>query len=129
MGAHRFKEFRLVQREDPPFEWWTAANSVKWIMGTKETPHQTKHTIRVLASLPMYLGSIQLLHLMKDPKPFGVEPPSFARFAGEVAFGVWAYDFIFFWMHLAMHIWPSKLHGHTAHHSYRSLKLTGVHYL
>lgn len=74
--------------------------------------------MRVFASFPVYLVAIFLLHLVRDPKPVQADPPTFFRFVGELAFGIFAYDFFFFWVHLAMHKLPFRFHGHLIHHAF-----------
>lgn len=43
-------------------------------------------------------------------------PPTFFRLSLEVGFGILAYDFVFYWIHLFMHIFPRLPHGHSVHH-------------
>lgn len=71
---------------------------------------------KVFLSLPVYLGAIWIFHLIITPKPLPLESPSVVRFTVEVALGIWAYDFLFFWIHLAMHRWPRLPFGHGTHH-------------
>jgi len=79
-----------------------------------------KRALRVFASLPVYLLAILLLHIFRTPRAMPESPPTFWRLISELAFGLWAYDFFFYWIHLAMHRWPSAWHGHYVHHGWRN---------
>lgn len=87
----------------------------------KKSPlqYRRRRALRIFASFPVYLLAILLLHLFKTPQPLQEEPPRCWRLVGETVFGIWAYDFFFFWLHLAMHRWPSAWHGHYVHHGWR----------
>jgi cholesterol 25-hydroxylase len=72
--------------------------------------------MRVWGSLPVYLLAVALLHCVKTPRPVEMQPPTFVRLVAEVGLGIWAYDFIFYWIHLLMHRFPHAPHGHMVHH-------------
>lgn len=69
---------------------------------------------RQYLSLPLYLAVVWLFHLVRTPQPLPLESPSALRLIVEVALGIWAYDFIFYWIHLAMH--QGLPLGHEVHH-------------
>lgn len=105
--------FRFVQRPPAPpimLDVWVALRG-----GSKLTADH-RRLRRELASFPVYLSGIALLHVVRAPKPLEAQPPSFSRLVGEVALGIWAYDFIFYWIHLSMHKWPQLPLGHMVHH-------------
>lgn len=114
------QQFRLVPRENEYGDGYipVPVHDLYMAMTTKTPNHRQRRAIRVFLSLPVYLGAILLLHQVKAVKPLEEAPPTFMRFIGELAFGIVAYDFFFFWVHLAMHACPSRCHGHTVHHSF-----------
>lgn len=115
------KQFRLVPHEDELENASILPRPVQDFYGamTAKAPnHRQRRAARVFASLPVYLGAIFLLHLVKDARPLEQAPPTFLRLTGELAVGIWAYDFVFFWIHVAMHCCPARCHGHTIHHSF-----------
>lgn len=75
------------------------------------------HLRRVFLSMPAYLLFIAVFHLVKTPKAVEIEAPTAARMVSELVLGLVAYDFIFYWVHLAMHRMPWLPHGHEVHHS------------
>lgn len=109
------KQFRFVQRPPvPPFTFWY--ESAAALRNIWSLDHKQWRLLRVWASLPVYLGAIALIHCVKKLKPLDPQAPTFARLVGEVVLGIWAYDFIFYWLHLAMHKFPNLPHGHSVHH-------------
>lgn len=108
------KQFRFVQRPpQPPLTF--LKNSWEAVVGGGNREHD--RLIRVWASFPVYLGAIAALHMVKAAKPLEDSPPSFNRLIGEIGFGICAYDFVFYWLHLAMHLFPRLPHGHGIHHA------------
>jgi len=68
--------------------------------------------------LVLYIVLIRLYHWIYPKPAFGLEIPSAERILYELTEGIIFYDFIFFWIHLAMHKW-SKLawiFQHNVHH-------------
>lgn len=114
------KQYRLVPREDDDTEGFMPrpVKDLCRAMRTTTPNHRQKRALRVFASLPVYLAAVFALHLVKDPRPLEQAPPTFWRFVGELAIGIWAYDFLFFWIHLAMHQCPARHHGHMIHHAF-----------
>lgn len=71
----------------------------------------------------LYIALIRIYHWI-IPKPhFGLEVPSVDRLLFEVVEGILYYDFIFFWIHLAMHKLPkfSWFFQHHVHHDQKLL--------
>jgi sterol desaturase/sphingolipid hydroxylase (fatty acid hydroxylase superfamily) len=66
----------------------------------------------------LYIALIRLYHWVYPKPAFGLESPTIERLLFEVAEGILYYDFIFFWIHLAMHKMPrlAWLFGHNVHH-------------
>lgn len=69
---------------------------------------------------PLYLGVIAVFHAFKaKTRPTNEEiAPSLLRFVVEVALGIVAYDFFFYWIHFALHrseVLYAKLHA--VHHT------------
>jgi len=112
------KQFRFVQRPQEGFQKVPVpVQDVKdALAGTKPRSARQRRVLRVFASFPVYLGGIWLLHLVRDPRPIAAEPPTFLRLVGELAFGIFAYDFFFYWIHLSMHLFPLGFLGHMIHH-------------
>eukprot|EP00808_Paulinella_micropora_P002803 g6740.t1 len=76
--------------------------------------------IRLLLVASSYYLSIWAFHtLVRARRPLDASPPSALRVAAELACGIWAYDFIFFWIHRAMHRY--SLSFHQLHHSVRDV--------
>eukprot|EP00913_Durusdinium_trenchii_P033463 g31329.t1 len=96
------KGYRMVVREE------------SHPIGTHCMTDRTKH--RVWASFPVYVLSIFALHLVKSAPKVQSEAPSTLRLFSELILGIWAYDFIFYWLHLAMHKFPNSWHKHEIHH-------------
>merc|ERR1719498_1740228 len=86
------------------------------LLSSEPPSTRQKRALRVWASLPVYLAGIWILHCVRDPRPIEKTPPTFLRLVGELVFGIFAYDFIFYWLHLLMHVFPHSLHGHHLHH-------------
>jgi len=65
-----------------------------------------------------YLAGIAVFHMFREPRPASFGPIAFGRLAIEVAFGVVAYDFLFSWLHYAMHKvnWLHRASEHHQHH-------------
>lgn len=78
--------------------------------------------------LIVYLGAIHLFHTIKRKAPITVEAPSWHRVLVELVTGIVLYDFIFFWIHLAMHRTPhwSWVHKHYIHHDQETLTASEV---
>lgn len=109
------QRFRFVERTPRPFgifltESFGAARNIK------EPSIKEQRLLRVWSSLPVYLVAIVIFHCFRTPKAVQPEAPTFARVVGELGFGIVAYDFIFYWIHLGMHCWPNGPHGHSVHH-------------
>lgn len=122
---HALPHFRIVPRDSDANEKWlpkvrdvclAAVQSLRGKDTSFVTSKAVSMTLRVFGSFPVYLAGIGLLHLMKSPRPMSTEPPSFLRVVVEVAGGLWAYDFAFYWVHVMMHRWPNLPHGHLIHH-------------
>lgn len=118
-----FQQFRLVPRPVERRLWESKVpvpiKDLHEALTNKAPTSRQKKALRVFLSFPVYLGVIWLLHCVRDPKPIEEASPSFLRLVAELAFGIWAYDFCFFWLHLLMHKLPrcfSIVHGHNAHH-------------
>lgn len=112
------QQFRFIPR---PWEMsWTKAIHESLDNALSQTPtSRDRRALRVLLSFPVYLFGIWLLHLVRQPRPIEEASPTFLRVVAELVFGIWAYDFVFYWFHLGMHKLPSCLnilHGHSAHH-------------
>lgn len=115
------QQFRMVPRpleEGLPVPIQDFLDAMAQLKGAPLKHHHWR-IFRVIASFPVYLLSIRLLHMVRAGKPLPEHPPSFWRLVGELIFGLWAYDFLFYWLHLAMHRWPSLGHGHSVHHGWR----------
>jgi len=114
--------FRFVPRApQPPIiaEVWAA------LRGGQQMKVEHQRLRREIASFPVYLAGIALLHVARAPRPLEAQPPSFSRLVGEVALGIWAYDFVFYWIHLLMHRWPQLPHGHMVHHELNGESIEG----
>jgi sterol desaturase/sphingolipid hydroxylase (fatty acid hydroxylase superfamily) len=74
------------------------------------------YTIRAYLQFMGYLAGIALLHTLKDPAPANTGAITFGRLSVEVASGIVAYDFLFSWIHYAMHVFKVQLSGHHQHH-------------
>lgn len=71
----------------------------------------------------VYLFAIYVFHLFVTKKPIIITSPTIVRLFVEVAFGIFVYDFIFFFIHRAMHSSMgipaiSRIFNHQVHHSY-----------
>eukprot|EP00747_Dinoflagellata_sp_TGD_P035684 gnl/TRDRNA2_/TRDRNA2_138017_c0_seq2.p1 gnl/TRDRNA2_/TRDRNA2_138017_c0~~gnl/TRDRNA2_/TRDRNA2_138017_c0_seq2.p1 ORF type:complete len:258 (-),score=18.95 gnl/TRDRNA2_/TRDRNA2_138017_c0_seq2:147-920(-) len=109
------QRFRIVERPPRPVgtfvqDFYAAMASIRALTSKQ------RRVLRVWASLPVYILTIALLHMFCSPKQVEAEPPSFLRLIAELALGIWAYDFVFYWIHLLMHRWPRLPHGHMVHH-------------
>jgi sterol desaturase/sphingolipid hydroxylase (fatty acid hydroxylase superfamily) len=73
--------------------------------------------------LLIYLVSIHIYHLFITKPPAQSESPTVDRIIFEVATGIILYDFIFFWIHFAMHYFTSfsRYHQHSVHHRHTVL--------
>lgn len=116
-----FQKFRFVSRDDGPLP----SELLKRLAGAKAESKEANSVVssavmHTWASLPVYLGGIWLFILVRGTKPIEVEAPTFWRLVAEVAMGIVAYDFIFYWLHLAMHCYPRLPHGHGLHHELSS---------
>jgi sterol desaturase/sphingolipid hydroxylase (fatty acid hydroxylase superfamily) len=109
--------FRFVQRPAAPYGHKLRELKSAWGDVCSPTKQHGK-VLRTSASLPIYLLSVALLHLVRMPRPVQTEAPSFTRLACELAVGIWAYDFIFYWLHLFMHRFHWLPHGHNLHHEH-----------
>jgi sterol desaturase/sphingolipid hydroxylase (fatty acid hydroxylase superfamily) len=71
----------------------------------------------------LYLGSIHIYHLFITKPPIQLESPTILRLVIELFTGIVLYDFIFFWIHYAMHYFPSSnfCHHHNLHHQHTNL--------
>mmetsp|Transcript_116964 Transcript_116964/g.212732 ORF Transcript_116964/g.212732 Transcript_116964/m.212732 type:complete len:341 (-) Transcript_116964:50-1072(-) len=78
-----------------------------------------EHFRRVFLSAPVYLLAIAAFHLFKRVKPLEEEAPTAVRLVSELVLGLAAYDFFFYWVHLAMHRFHWLPHGHEIHHTMR----------
>mmetsp|Transcript_6227 Transcript_6227/g.9391 ORF Transcript_6227/g.9391 Transcript_6227/m.9391 type:complete len:307 (-) Transcript_6227:86-1006(-) len=69
--------------------------------------------------LIVYLLSIHVYHYFVPKAPLLQDAPTIQRLIIEVAYGILAYDFIFFWIHLAMHkvTLMAYLSRHYVHHT------------
>lgn len=78
--------------------------------------------------LLLYLLSIHAFHAIFPKPALDEETPSTVRVFIELASGIIAYDFIFFWIHLAMHTFPSisHIHMHYVHHAQTMLTASEV---
>merc|ERR1719223_211683 len=85
----------------------------------RRRPWMVRCIVKLYGIAFTYMASIGTLHLLKDPAPADMGPFTASRFCLELAFGIFAYDFIFFFIHLALHqYWfLSWLHGHSQHHN------------
>lgn len=110
------EQFRLVPR--PRLEGLPGpVQDIQKALGSlRALGERHKRTLRVWGSFPIYLGSIWLFHLVKTPPPVETSPPSCLRLVAELFLGIWAYDFVFYWLHLSMHFWPHAGHEHMSHH-------------
>jgi len=61
---------------------------------------------------------VQYVHILHPKATLLLEAPSFGRLAGEVAFGIFLYDLLFYPLHWAMHNLPSRAlrNAHSFHH-------------
>ncbi|CAK9026205.1 Cholesterol 25-hydroxylase (Cholesterol 25-monooxygenase) [Durusdinium trenchii] len=109
------KGYRMVVREE------------SHPIGTHCMTDRTKH--RVWASFPVYVLSIFALHLVKSAPKVQSEAPSTLRLFSELILGIWAYDFIFYWLHLAMHKFPNSWHKHEIHHELKVHPICGTSFL
>ena len=77
--------------------------------------------------LLIYLAAIHLYHHF-HPKPSpDISSPSVYRVVTEVILGIFAYDFIFFWIHYAMHVVPIlSFMNHHVHHNQTTLSSSEV---
>lgn len=68
--------------------------------------------------LIMYILAIHIFHYFY-PKPLpDVTIPSACRVGVELALGILAYDFLFFWLHYSMHVFPTlSFVNHKVHHT------------
>jgi sterol desaturase/sphingolipid hydroxylase (fatty acid hydroxylase superfamily) len=75
------------------------------------------------APLFIYLLSIHIYHIFVQKPPAQPESPTTGRVLLELATGIILYDFLFFWIHLAMHYFPSfnRYHQHSVHHRHTVL--------
>lgn len=80
-------------------------------------------TLGIFSSLVFYwLGIIAWVLVVLPPPGIEMGCPtdlwSLGRLIAETCAGVVAYDFLFYWVHLAMHLWPDvgRLAGHWRHH-------------
>lgn len=66
----------------------------------------------------IYLLTIHIYHYFIMKLPLTQDSPTILRLGIEVLFGIIAYDFIFFWIHLGMHYFPQYqwFHQHFIHH-------------
>ena len=73
--------------------------------------------------LVIYLISIHIYHYFFPKSFWPPEPPTALRLLVEVSYGIFAYDFIFFWIHLAMHkvSFMAYLSQHHVHHTQSNL--------
>jgi methylsterol monooxygenase len=73
--------------------------------------------------LLLYLASIHIYHIFITKPPVQIESPTSLRLLIEVLTGIVLYDFIFFWIHYAMHYFPSsnRYHHHHIHHRHTNL--------
>jgi len=109
------KRYRMVVREE------------SHPSGTHCMSDKTKH--RVWSSFPVYVLSIFALHLVRSAPKVQQEAPSAARLLIELFLGIWAYDFIFYWLHLAMHRFPHRWHKHEIHHELKVHPVCGTNFL
>jgi sterol desaturase/sphingolipid hydroxylase (fatty acid hydroxylase superfamily) len=75
-------------------------------------------------TLPIYLLSIEVYHVFKTKPVFSdySELPSLPRFLIELSSGIVMYDFIFWWIHVAMHKIPFLYDNiHKTHHTHKQL--------
>lgn len=72
--------------------------------------------------LILYIVAIHGFHYVY-PKPTpDMTTPSAFRVVVELVIGIFAYDFIFFWLHYAMHVFPAlSFMNHRVHHNQSSL--------
>ena len=84
---------------------------------------------RVYASLPLYLGGVFALHCVKAAGKVPEDPPTAFRLFTELCLGIVAYDFIFYWIHLAMHKFPNSWHKHETHHELKVHPVCGTSFL
>lgn len=74
------------------------------------------YTCRTYLQFMGYLAGIKAFHLVKVPAASPVTPISAIEFLCEVGFGVVAYDFLFSWLHYAMHrVFPHAIDHHQHH--------------
>ena len=87
--------------------------------------HSTSDVVSVL-SLPVYLLAISLFHTVK-PHSLSADwavAPSLFRLLSEVLFGIVAYDFVFFFVHLLLHRSDFLYrHVHKRHHTHSFLSV------
>jgi len=112
------RRFRFTPRPPAPSIFLDIWASLRGGLFRGALTTEQRRVRRELASFPVYLLAIASMHALRAPRPLEEEPPSFSRLAGEVALGIWSYDFIFYWIHLFMHRWPQLPHGHMVHHEH-----------
>jgi len=79
-------------------------------------------------ALVIYLGLVYVFVQFRTPPPIEELPPSFARLVLEVSFGVVVYDFLYFWVHYALHRTAlGRLFRHQEHHDLHCSKLCAHH--
>lgn len=73
--------------------------------------------------LVIYIVAIHTYHIFVTKPPISEDPPTLSRTAVETIFGIFYYDFIFFWLHWAMHSFHivGNLTGHHVHHTQNQL--------
>ena len=78
--------------------------------------------------LLLYLLGIHIFHVFFPKPPLAEESPTALRVCIELICGIVAYDFIFFWIHLGMHAFPSlsHIHKHHVHHAQTMLTASEV---
>ena len=69
--------------------------------------------------LVLYFLAIHIYHMFVTKPPVSLEDPTVVRVTIELTVGIFYYDFVFFWLHWAMHASPSfgALAGHHVHHA------------
>lgn len=79
------------------------------------------YTLRAYLQFMGYLAGIAVFHLFKTPAVAPQGAITAWRLACEVAFGIFAYDFLFSWLHYSMHrFFPRSMHDHHQHHEVSS---------
>jgi len=110
---------------------WDYTDLVRYKYKTSHIPHSINAPVMSAAkradvfyascTLPVYLLSIKAFHALFEKKVFSdyAELPSLPRFCVELATGIVLYDFIFWWIHVAMHRIPFLYeHVHKTHHTH-----------